>query len=575
MNARVDPRWKAVYLSKESLELVQNSPNWEYPQDLLLVVDYAGESAEELGTLLCAMNERQTRTLLKKIRLLFIERQGASRDATSGTLIWPTWFEHFRKEGERRIALEELLYRFDPERYFLSLPALNENDLRKIAEDYAADPSHNRTRRIGENDWKSIYEHTQEIEHRDYAEKDAVRPLILLLVVDAWMSTATFREWDYNQVLDHIIKRYKRHWNDTLCRGNEQLYESVERLLLYATATGGLSINDKMPALLKPHKTRLVEHLTWSEVHSLVCGLNSSDKYQGRLQPLEPDLIGEYFVLEVIREKLRGTEERAAFIADLWENPGMFLFLIRCSLDFASKETPFQPLFQQGAKALVPQYVQKRQPLVVADLLVTLTAMQQLADAIETVARLEGLAGEYEGNAEIALEYAKGLFNLSYEQDAGAAEGTIARLEGLAGEYEGNAEIALAYAKGLVNLSTTQDACAAEGTTARLAGPACEYEGNAEIALEYAKGLVNLSNKQDAGAAEGTIARLEGLAGEYEGNAEIALEYAKGLVILMNKENTDNNTEKLANKLEKLIKRYRDAPEFRELIALLSELPNN
>ena len=61
-------------------------------------------------------------------------------------------------------------------------------------------------------------------------------------------------------------------------------------------------------------------------------------------------------------------------------------------------------------------------------------------------------SNEFSGNAEIAVEYASGLFNLSNKQDLAGAGKTIEQLEKLFNEnFSGNAEIAAVYAKGPVS----------------------------------------------------------------------------------------------------------------------------
>jgi hypothetical protein len=365
--------------------------------------------------------------------------------------------------------------------------------------------------------------------------------------------------------MEHLIKRYEKNWKDSLCGGDKGLYESVRSLLLYATVTDGLSLDDKIPESLRVHTDRLFN--LGRDSASLICGLNGTGEHQQTIRPLEPDLIGEYFALGML-EYFCYTRGGKAFIAELWEAPGTLFFFDRCRLDFVGKGIRFEALFEQGARALIPPEVQSRHPLPVAIFLAVLVASQPLSTAEVTVKRLEGLCGTYENNAEIALEYAKGLVNLSNKQDEAGATVTVKRLEGLCGTYENNAEIALAYAKGLYNLSNKQGEAGAEVTVKRLEGLCGTYENNAEIALEYAKGLVNLSNKQDEAGAEVTVKRLEGLCGTYENNAEIALEYAKGLVNLAYEQDEAGKAISIERFIS-IVEQYGDTPEFRRFFGNL------
>ncbi|HHG6294924.1 TPA: hypothetical protein ACPXF4_001123, partial [Streptococcus suis] len=57
----------------------------------------------------------------------------------------------------------------------------------------------------------------------------------------------------------------------------------------------------------------------------------------------------------------------------------------------------------------------------------------------------------------IALEYAKGLVNLTVEQDLEGREQTVKELANLSSRFPDDSDIALVYAQGLVNLSAQQD----------------------------------------------------------------------------------------------------------------------
>ena len=149
-----------------------------------------------------------------------------------------------------------------------------------------------------------------------------------------------------------------------------------------------------------------------------------------------------------------------------------------------------------------------------------LSIVQGNAGALkQTVARLEKIAKQYPGNAEIALGLAAGLANLSAKQnDAGAREQTATRLEEIAKEYPGNEQIAPWLAVGLANLSVAQDDVGAlKKTVERLAGIAEEYPENEQIALGLVMALVNLGVKQDEMGKQRSADRIKVLDGIHPG----------------------------------------------------------
>ena len=98
-------------------------------------------------------------------------------------------------------------------------------------------------------------------------------------------------------------------------------------------------------------------------------------------------------------------------------------------------------------------------------------------------------------NAEIALEYAKGLFNQCCDEELSGCRSCVAKLEELHKVYEGNAEIAWRYAKGLFNQSNKEDLSGARSCVAKLEELHTKFPEDAEIESIYEKGLYILSTK--------------------------------------------------------------------------------
>ena len=90
---------------------------------------------------------------------------------------------------------------------------------------------------------------------------------------------------------------------------------------------------------------------------------------------------------------------------------------------------------------------------------------------------------------DIAIEFARGLFNLSNRQDEQRALETVKRLECLTKKHPGVQDIAIVFAMGLVNLSAKQDEQKALSTIERIKALAAKHPGNGEIAqlLNYAQ----------------------------------------------------------------------------------------
>jgi hypothetical protein len=110
-------------------------------------------------------------------------------------------------------------------------------------------------------------------------------------------------------------------------------------LLLYATIVGGFSfLDDELPSSLYLHKERLSQP-GWESLLWALNGTNEyTNEYLDRLQPLEPDLVGECFVLKMIQNNLPGATWKT-LITELWEQNTIatVFFFDRCRQDFVGR----------------------------------------------------------------------------------------------------------------------------------------------------------------------------------------------------------------------------------------------
>ena len=548
-----NPNWKCLFLqNRRILEKFTELCEWKYPTNLLVVIDYAGDYASLIGEWLVSL---KTGECPPKMRIVLLEREGVGKNRGANGIqekivINPMWYEQLLSVHSND-DIRSMLYTADKDTAFLELPVLSDEALKQIIGDFAKA----KQKVLSVEDQKQILEYCKEIEKNDQGACRP-RPLILLFIVDAWDPQDKHHRWDIQELLLKIIHRYKKHWETVLCQGNKKVYMAVKRLLVYATATGGWRINDPLPGYLQKDLTVVKEFYTERDkLDQLFRSVNEKFEWDGILSPLEPDLIGELFVLEYLQNAFEAEKMVEAFHT----SKKYLLFLFRSIQDYADVDK-YADLFSDGLKVLLKESLVREMPEFYAVLLLNATYIQKEEYAKVTLEHLEELAldSQYAGNEEIVLIYAIGLVNLAAKQEAREAENTVEKLEELVGDsrYAGNEEIVLEYAKGLFNLALKQAVRQAETTVEKLeilAGDS-RYAGNEEIVHEYAEGLVNLVLKQEIGEAETTVKKLEKLAGDsrYAGNEEIVLAYAKGLFILAAKQeageagNTVEKLEKLA-----------------------------
>ena len=142
-----------------------------------------------------------------------------------------------------------------------------------------------------------------------------------------------------------------------------------------------------------------------------------------------------------------------------------------------------------------------------------------------------------------ALIYAKGLFNLTVDQNLEGCEQTVERLANLSSRFPADSAIALRYAKGLYNLTLAQDLSGREHTVERLANLSSQFPADSSIALAYAKGLVNLSIvKESSEELIGISDKLEELFKRFPKSSEIAEQTSRLQLIIGEKSEGDEAT---------------------------------
>ena len=542
---RINPKWKSVWIHAENCEQFARFPEWRYPCNLLVVIDYAGTAASDMGKWLECL-ERST-YYPDKMRFVFIEREGIGENGNV-----PLWYQNLKGSGKQARCVERLGWKKYNGTPFFQLPALEHDQLEKIIEDYAK--IHKKVLSGEQRKW--ILEKAEEIDRK----QGNPRVLIVIFTADAVLEGREYTNWDIPHLINEIIKKYREHWEKVTCRNDEKIFNALSEMLMFATAAGAWAPDDKIPELFADSSSVLCS-MDSADLEQLICEVNEEKQFEGKLKPLEPDLIGEYYVLDYWTKKKYAKDYLANVFCILWKFPLHFAqFLNRCMQNYVRQDA-FRYLFQNGMERLMPPENNELGILFLSRLLVILIVNQTKEDAEESVRRLEELSGKYEGNEEIALAYALGLFFLFSKQEAGGAEESVRRLEELSGKYEGNEEIALVYAQGLFNLSNKQDEAGAEESVWRLEELSEKYEGNEKIALRYAQGLFNLSNKQDEAGAGESLRCLKELSGKYKGNEEIALEYAQGLFNL-SCDQDESKRRRTLKLLDEIRKKYKLVDEW-------------
>ena len=538
LERQYDLEWKTVFLNQAQVLKLSEFREWNYPKNLLIIIDYAGERAREIGQWLQELCS--STSLPQKLRIILLERQGLLK-LGSDQNVEPIWYQQLAEASGH--AAREILYqdRFHPLPVMVKQEMIDMIDM--VAENHRA---------VTQAEKEHICCTASQFAKGDEDYRFNT-PLFAILLTDALLNNKSLEKLSAQSLMDYVIVKLKNNWRTVLCGNDPSLFDSLERVLVFITAVGGWDMRP-LPPPLKEDTIRILNNFNADALPMLSAAIAEDDGEHEELAPLKPDIIGEYFVLDYMhRHHTMPCYDQVLHL--MWQEPYEFAsFLNRCISSY----------LRDFPKLIFGEYsllTDDANPFLRSVLLVNLTAFMDLDVATKAAAMLEVLYHGSGCNTEIALRYAQGLVNLSIKQDAAEAEGTIERLDSLRKEWPDSEEIALRYAQGLVILSIKQDAVEAEGTIERLDSPRREYPGSEEIALWYAQGLVSLSIKQDAAKTEGTIERLDSLRREYPGNEEIALRYAQVLVNLT----FEQDAAEAGGTIERLDSLHREYPGNEEI----------
>ena len=533
---QMEADWHYCELREQQLRQILSMYKWDYPCHLFLAVDYAGTVAEQIGDWLSRLPDDRP----YKLRIVLIERQ--TKVQRGQDWIFTDWMQKlYGTAHDRRYRLEQLCYSESP----LPLGSLSETAYGQMMDDYAKSQ---KKAVLSQQTKAELYAQAQQITSGGHTQ-ELCSPLVLLFMTDACLQGRSCKEWDLNAVMNYMLEKYQRHWETVVCQGDTNLYLDMRDLLVYATASGGWQVGMDLGEPLTQAVRRLhrIQHERGVDALStLITGYNETASYDGILYSLEPDLIGEYFVLRYMVDHVfteSGDDTQLAQWQELlWSgewNPAYAVFLDRCITDYGSNQKEGK-ILQRLMDPDTPAKLIQDNAQLLAMCLVNLSNKQEEVVRKETVERLRKLSEEkWPENEGIAVAYASSLFNLSVDQEETRCQETVESLRKLSEEkWRSSEEIAIEYAKNLVNLSAKQELAGCQETVEKLRKLSEEkWPESEEIAVAYASSLTNLSAKQEESDCQETVESLRKLSEEkWRSSEEIAIGYAKNLVNLSAKQ---------------------------------------
>lgn len=303
-----DHEWKMVFLPSSYLKKILAMTEWNYHQNLLIIIDYAGSISESIGDWLQRLASKVNIDSYK-IRLLLLERQSFEKVYNEYTedkiIISPEWYKRLcapRSEGiyPDESYIQELQYGYSQYKCMLILEGLKKEDYIFLMDDYAKVI---RKEPLGLEEKKNVIAYVKKSIVKNKEEDDKELPLYVLFATDAALSGKNYNNWDIMKMMSHIYERNWKIWEKSFAKSDDELLNSLVDILIYTTAVRKWRVGEKLPevlctseAIVNKYRIRNGKDLALDWINILTGQVLTEDG-DFIMGALEPDLVGEYFVL--------------------------------------------------------------------------------------------------------------------------------------------------------------------------------------------------------------------------------------------------------------------------------------
>ena len=333
--------WEMVFIGGNGLNEISSLNDYKYPKNLLMIIDYAGSKSESISKLIQSFIAR-ARNNQRKIRVLLMERQGAKtvsdEEDTGKKVILPEWFKTIcipQSEGEISDTLDILKNKYSNDLFpeLLELGDLNEADYNNIMDDLADALNKERLDKQCKADILSYL--------RDEilkSKQEPIRPLYVLFTAYAALTDESYKKWKCKS--DMIKSVYDRNlliWEKRIPK--KKLRRALINALVYTTSVHELLLDDDIEIAAIQKDIDTIQR--YREKKDLLVDWNDiltghyTNNEENVLTAIEPDLLGEYFVLMRLGELIKIGNKKKVWCKTYWDSlSDCKEFINRCCTDF-------------------------------------------------------------------------------------------------------------------------------------------------------------------------------------------------------------------------------------------------
>ncbi|MCL2106219.1 MAG: DUF1292 domain-containing protein [Oscillospiraceae bacterium] len=315
--------WTTFYRWFES---TLNTGFGESDSSILIIIDYVHAYEKQIAEMITYIAQK-IGSQNTKIRVLMIEREQQYRKPHSQQLVDPSWIRFFSDGFPNAHLLKSLRH----EEQFLNLTSIGYVASVELIKDYAA----RNGKTLNESLIRILIKHASDINRN----KNFQSPLYLLLVADSWINNnQDILHLGRDEVLSDFAKRETKRIRDCFTECVEEIKSVITILHVIATIIERAQSNQFTP-LFELNILNKYVYMEPDIIRATIRALINKPYYpNGSVHAIQPDLIGECFVMDFIENEDDIKDIIAMF--DLLmqiDRDAAVRFLLRFNVDFSAK----------------------------------------------------------------------------------------------------------------------------------------------------------------------------------------------------------------------------------------------
>ena len=401
-----------------------------------------------------------------------------------------------------------------------------------------------------------------------------MRPLFVALAAEALESGSLEPNWIAEDLTAYVLDKERDRWKkDLTARGvvGETAQQPWLNLLLLSTLCGGLLLDDNAPSPFEDEDAKkwIPDDVAYNDGSMLAAIVpNASARF---IPPIEPDMLGELFVLRAMRQWSSRDKamKRAAWRLD---GEGHQMFLGRAANSFARSQE-LDHLLEEGDGAekraiVLPWALRGDRLQALGDVPGETKATQTLIDLLRPLVAAEPKHPNWRTWFTISCSNAIARSKTDFVR----ADGLLRELRTLAQKHPDDSAVRENLASGLYNAFNNNEpnSAHADGLLRELRTLAGAHPDDSAVREELASGLFNAFNgsEPNSARADGLLRELRTLAGAHPDDSAVRERLAKGLFnALCDSEPNSARADWLLGDLRTLAEKYPDDSAVRGALA--------